>query len=321
MVTRSGRGSGARPTIAIVGCGRIARVHAKNLAAGARFVFVSRRRESAEAFRERFGGDAAADLGEVAEREDIAGAVVCSPLDCHAEQTVTLLEAGKAVLVEKPMAATRAEVEAIGAAFSRNPGSRLMVAENYLYKPSLRRLRALLPGLGRIRRVRLRKETRQEARGWRTAHGALLEGGIHFVALLGAIVDEKPESVAAVFPGAARPERRAALRIGYPSGVRGEVCYAWDRASLPGGILQHSTVEGDRGRIVFESNGLYLARRGGGLFRVQFGPLSDLMGFGAMTRDFLRLVASPEHCPVSGFERARRDLGVVFRALESGAAG
>ncbi len=320
-MTGAGRGGGARPTIAIVGCGRIARVHAKNLDVGARFVFVSRRRASAEAFRERFGGGVAADLGEVAAREDIAGAVVCSPLDHHAEQTVTLLEAGKAVLVEKPMAATRAEVEAIGAALSRNPASRLMVAENYLYKPSLRRLRALLPGLGRIGRVGLRKETRQEARGWRTAHGALLEGGIHFVALLGAIVDEEPESVVGSFPGAARPERRAVVRIRYPSGARAEVRYAWDRASLPGGILQHSTVEGERGRIVFESNGLYLARRGGGLFRAQLGPLSDFMGFGAMARDFLRLLASPEHRPVSGFERARRDLGVVFRAVESGAPG
>ena len=251
------------------------------------------------------------------DRTDIPAVAVCSPLAHHADQTVAALAAGKTVLVEKPMARNRAEVETIGRALAGRPPGALMVAENYLYKPSLCRVLAWLPALGALRRVRVSKRTRQEPSGWRAEHGALLEGGIHFVALLGALVEEPPLAIRAAFPGGRRPERRAEVEVEYPSGVRGEIRYAWDSRSLPGGILQHSRIEGERGRIVFESNGLYIGFRAGREYRFRFGPLEDLMGFRAMTRDFLRSARDPDHRPRSDFERARRDLGVVFAAYQA----
>lgn len=312
------RGSASLPpAVAIIGCGRIARVHAANLIPRVRPVFVSRRRSSAEAFARRFGGETAGGLAEVADRQDIRGAVVCTPLEHHAAQAAFLVKAGKTVLVEKPMAATRAEVGALGRALGGRPPGSLMVAENYLYKPSLRLLRAWLRRCGPIQRVRLAKKTRQRVSGWRTAHGALIEGGIHFAALLGAIIEETPEVVAASFRGGA-PERRAEVTVRYPSGAVGELLYAWDAPSLPGGILQHSRIEGTSGQIVFESNGLYLFQRGGGLIRGRMGPLSDLMGFGAMTRDYLRTLADPRYRPFSDFARAERNLGLIFSAYEAG---
>lgn len=282
-----------------------------------RLAFTSRRRESARTLAERFSGEALAGLDEALDRADIAAVVICSPLEHHASQTIAALGAGKAVLVEKPMAQSRAEVEAIRKALAgRAPGS-LTVAENYLYKPSLNLLRAWLPHVGRLRRVRVSKLTRQQPSDWRTRHGALLEGGIHFVALLGALVGEDPDVVRAAFPGNGEPERRAVVDLGYPSGVRGEIRYAWDARSLPGGILQHSVIEGERGRIVFESNGLYLACRAGGVVRFRMGPLADLMGFRALARDFLASVKDPERRPRSDFDTARRDLDVVYAAYDT----
>ena len=192
-----------------------------------------------------------------------------------------------------------------------------MVAENYLYKPSLSRLRAWLPDIGPLRRVRISKLTRQQPSGWRIGHGALLEGGIHFVALLGAIVGETPEALRADFPGGEDPERHAFLELEYPSGARGEIRYGWDTPSLPGGIFQHSFVEGEQGRIVFESNGLYLWSRAGWGIRFRLGPVGDLMGFRAMAGDFLRSVRNPARRPRSDFETARRDLEIVFRAYDT----
>lgn len=302
------------PRIAIVGCGRIARIHAAHLAAGARLHFTSRSPASAAALANRFGGEALTSFDEALDRADIAAVAICTPLARHAEQTIAALEAGKTVLVEKPMAARPAEVVAIGRALIGRPPGALTVAENYLYRPSLRRLRAWLPGIGALRRIRLSKRTRQEPTGWRKEHGALLEGGIHFVALLGALVEETPSAVRASFPARQRPEREAEVELEYPSGLRGAIRYAWNARALPGGVLQHSSIEGDRGRLVFESNGLYCARRTGGEFRFRLGPLSDLMGFGGLARDFLRSVRNPEHRPLSDFERARRDLEVVFTA-------
>lgn len=305
------------PTVAIVGCGRIARVHAANLGRHARLAFTSRSSGSARALAARFSGETLAGFEEALERPDIAAVAICSPLEHHAAQTVAAIEAGKSVLVEKPMAQSRAEVDAIGRALAGRPAGALMVAENYLYKPSLGRLRGWLPEIGPLRRVRVSKLTRQQPSDWRIGHGALLEGGIHFVALLGAIVGAEPAAVRAKFPGGDEPERHAFLELEYPSGACAEVRYGWNTPSLPGGILQHSFVEGEDGRIVFESNGLYLWSRARWGIRFRMGPFADLMGFGAMAVDFLRSVRNPARRPRSDFETARRDLEVVFRAYDT----
>ncbi len=309
-----------RPGVAIVGCGGIGRMHARRLRPHCDLTFVSLRRASAEALAARIPGRVVGSLDEALDRPDVRGVALATPADIHAEQAVRALRAGKVVLVEKPMAVSPAEVEAIGEALGerRTPGAALMVAENYLYKPLAGQLRQLLPEIAPVRRVALRKLTRQPAEGWRARHGALLEGGIHFVALLGAILDEVPEEVVGRFPDAGRPERHSRVEARYPSGAVGSIHYAWNRRSLPGGVLQRSRVEGERGRIVFESNGLYLVlrRQADRLARIRFPGFADLMGFGAMTRDFRRLLADPSHTPLSDFRRARRDLELVFRACD-----
>ena len=105
-----------RPTVAIVGCGRIARVHAANLAPRAHLAFTSRSSDSARTLAARFSGETLASFEEALERPDIAAVAICSPLEHHAAQTVAALKAGKSVLLEKPLAQSRAEVDAIGRA-------------------------------------------------------------------------------------------------------------------------------------------------------------------------------------------------------------
>lgn len=309
-----------RPTVAVVGCGRIGRVHAANLQGKVRLVFASRRRESAREFVRRFGGEAVRGVEAVLARNDVTGLVLATPLANHAEQTVAALSAGKQVLVEKPLAAHPTELDAIAAALEGRPPGALMVAENYLYKPLLREARRWRAAVGPIRRVRLAKLTRQRTSDWRATYGALLEGGVHFAALLGGLVEEAPAEVEASFPGAASPERRSRVRVRYPSGASAEIRYGWDSPSLPGGVMQHSRIEGREGRLVFESNGLYsllISRRSGRWGRFRLGPFEDLMGFRTMTRDFLRMLEDPAHRPVSDFRRARRDLELVFAAYRS----
>jgi len=313
----------AAPTVAIVGCGAIARVHAKNLRPRARLVFVSRNPDSAAHRARKFDGETAVSLDAVLSRGEVRGVVLASPARVHAKQAVRALEAQKTVLVEKPMATSPVEVEAIGAALEKVPSGRLMVAENYLFRPSLAAIRRFLPEVGSVRRVRLRKVTLQRSTGWRGELGALLEGGIHFAALLGAILDRTPTSVQAKFPAARldagdRPERHAIVRVAYPGGAAGEIRYGWDRRSLPGGLFQHSEFVGSRGRIRFGSNGLYGVIRSRRLFRCLTPGLSDLMGFQAMSREFLRLLDDPDRRPRSDYIRAARDRGIVFAAYQAG---
>lgn len=315
----------ARLLIAVVGCGGIAPTHAKNLRRGARLLFASRRRESADRLARRFGGETAADLREALDRPEVRGVVLCTPAAAHAEQALACLDAGKPVLVEKPLTTDFAALPRLADALAGRPPGALMVAENYAYRPSLDPLRRRLPRLGPLRRIVLKKVTKQAAGGWRREHGALLEGGIHLVALLGEILrggpDETPTAVRAEFPGDSRPERHSITEIEYPSGLRATIRYGWDRPSLPGGVFQHSRIEGEAGRIAYETNGLYLGlfgnSVGGRFFRFGAGPLSDLMGFGAMARDFLAVVRDPAHRPRYGFPEAARDLGIVERAYRS----
>ena len=98
--------------IGLLGCGVIGRVHARNLAPHAELVFCSRRRASAEEFRQQFGGVGVCQRYEdLLAMEEVAGVVIATPPEVHTAQVVQALEAGKAVMVEKPMCASRAEVD------------------------------------------------------------------------------------------------------------------------------------------------------------------------------------------------------------------
>jgi len=303
--------------IGLVGCGRIGRLHARNLKARAHLYYCSRSRPSAERFQQEFGGS-----GVVGSFEDLIAlpqldaVVLASPPEYHAQQVIAALGAGKAVLAEKPLCLSPAEVAAIAQVLPGRPF--LMVAENYYYKPSLALCRELIGqgAIGQLRSATVKKLTRQTPVGWKDQHGALLEGGIHFVALINALFDAAPLAVEAEFPGRqpGQPERHSHTRLIYAEGRTATLHYAWDQPSLTKGLFQHSQLRGTAGRIFFESNGLYLWLSAGNRNKLYFPGFGDLMGYRAMTADFLACLEDPGRQPVSDFARARRDLEVVFGA-------
>jgi predicted dehydrogenase len=93
---------------AIVGCGMIARFHARALAdvPGTKVVaLVGRTAASAEKMRQELGlaCDVATDLGAVLRRKDVDVVVVTTPSGAHLEPAVAAARAGKHVVVEKPL--------------------------------------------------------------------------------------------------------------------------------------------------------------------------------------------------------------------------
>lgn len=298
--------------ICLVGCGAIGRAHAERLRGRARLRFASRRARSAEALDQRVGGDGAYGSFEQAIADpSVEGVILATPPNVHADQIVLALEAGKAVLVEKPMCVSPIEIEAIASA----PTDRLMVAENYDYKPSLSALLDWIDSglIGRVQRVVLGKRTRQIAEDWRSGYGALIEGGIHFVALLTSLVRSEPATVAASFAGhvPGEPERNARVLVSFKNGTESDLAYAWDVPSVTKGIFQHSRIEGSEGVITFETNGVYVLLCGRRR-RLVFPGFGDLMGYRAMMDDFLAVLGGGH--PRSGFVKARVDLDIVFQA-------
>lgn len=76
-------------------------------------------------------------------RTDIDAVAVATPADTHCSMALAALEAGKHVLVEKPLASTRADAERM-VARAEKLGLVLMCDHTYCYTPAVQHLRALV---------------------------------------------------------------------------------------------------------------------------------------------------------------------------------
>jgi predicted dehydrogenase len=102
--------------------------------------------------------ESATDWRSVINRDDIHIVDICAPGWMHAEIAVAALEAGKHVLVEKPLANTLAEAELMtaAAAKARARGVQSMIGFNYRRVPALALARELISEgrVGTVRHVR-----------------------------------------------------------------------------------------------------------------------------------------------------------------------
>ena len=144
----------SRVGVAFVGAGIVAEMHGRGVSAStsARFVGVyDPDAGKAARLASRFGGRSYASLDELLADEQVRGVHVLTPLDLHVSTTIAAMRAGKDVLVEKPVAASRKDIRTLQKV-ARELGRICMPAHNYIYVPSLRRARRLIESgkLGRI---------------------------------------------------------------------------------------------------------------------------------------------------------------------------
>ena len=124
--------------IGIIGGGRISGAHAaavSALASTALAGIAEVQEERLRAFTETWGCPGFADYRDLLAREDVDGAIVALPHHLHTEVTVACLSAGKAVMLEKPMAMTVAECDRILSARDAS-GSLLMVGHTHHFRPA-----------------------------------------------------------------------------------------------------------------------------------------------------------------------------------------
>jgi len=84
-----------------------------------------------------------ASLGEAVATVGADAALIASPSALHAPHAAEALDAGLAVLIEKPLAATLSDAAAL-IGHARTVGRPLMVAENYRFFPAERTVRTML---------------------------------------------------------------------------------------------------------------------------------------------------------------------------------
>lgn len=179
----------------IIGYGKVAHTHACALSALPESHFVAvcgRDLTRAQVFAKQFGVSAYADVHEMITRTGVEAVVVCTPHPVHASLTIQATQAGAHVLVEKPLAASLKDCDAMIAA-ARGAGVRLgVISQRRLYEP-VQRVKAAInagkigkPILGTVMMLGWRDRAYYESDPWRGKWDS--EGG-------GVLVNQAPHQL------------------------------------------------------------------------------------------------------------------------------
>lgn len=208
-----------RIAVAVIGAGFIADYHINGLrvAGGADIAaLVGRRPDATLARAQALGiGRAETDYRRILDDSAVDAVVVATPDDTHERIAIDALDAGKHVLLQKPMALDSAQCRTILQADER-AGRRLTVSFMHRYFPEVRWLREQLQSgaLGAIHSVRIRNATPgADWNDWfftpgNVSGGVVMQLGVHGIDLVQHLFG--PVTNVAADMMTARPERRLA---------------------------------------------------------------------------------------------------------------
>lgn len=312
--------------VAVIGCGAAARrLHLPAMRdAGADAVaFASGSRASASAAAADWGGGIVFDHWRTAiEAAGVDAVDICTPNHMHAEIAIAAARAGKHVLVEKPIAPTLAEADAMIDA-AADAGVVLMVAQSARYAPPVRAILAAVRGgaIGTVRSARavLRNEGPEAwspGSTWftdpaRGGGGALLDLGVHVADLLRALFERDALEVTAMCRPEAPAEVDAHAVIRFEDDALATMQVGWDSR---GGTDVVVEVAGEVGVIRFDGVRAPFVRAADRESDVPPGAPDDAIAA------FARAVAGREAPAVSG-EDGRAALAIVAAAYSSARAG
>jgi UDP-N-acetylglucosamine 3-dehydrogenase len=183
--------------VAVIGCGFWGRNHARiyNDSEHASLVAVADVNErSACAIGERYHVDYYSDPSEVFERGDVEAVSICTPTVTHAEIALAAMEAGKHVLVEKPMTNTVGEAESLISAAEKN-GVHLAVGFVERFNPGvIEAMRLVSEGeIGDVILARAHRVSRYPLRI--SDVGVVKDLAIHDIDIVRKLFNSEPESV------------------------------------------------------------------------------------------------------------------------------
>ena len=165
-----------RVRTALVGHGKVAHTHAQALSTLAESHFVAvcgRSRARAQDFAERYHVRAYADVQEMIVDAGVQAVVVCTPHPAHARPAIQAAQAGVHCLVEKPMAASLKDCDAMLVAADEAGVKLGVISQRRLYEP-VQRVKAAIeagkigrPILGTVIMLGWRDEAYYRSDPWR----------------------------------------------------------------------------------------------------------------------------------------------------------
>ncbi len=180
---------------AIIGCGKVSHLHAAALQQGYNTeltAIYSRSIEKAKGFATIYGIQAFDDIGKMIKDAGIESVVICTPHPFHADAVIKAAQLGVHCLVEKPLASSLDDCEAM-IQYCKTYNVKLgVVSQRRFYAPVQRLRKAIddgkigIPALGTINMLGWRDQKYYESDEWRGTWE--LEGG-------GVLVNQAPHQL------------------------------------------------------------------------------------------------------------------------------
>jgi myo-inositol 2-dehydrogenase/D-chiro-inositol 1-dehydrogenase len=202
--------------VAVLGAGRIGRIHARNVAGNRRLKLMAVADPDKAAAREladALGCEASTEPKSTAARKDVDALIIGTPTDTHVDFLLQGARAGKAVLCEKPVDLDIGKAEAAADEIERL-GARAMVAFNRRFDPSAQELKhqIVAGAIGVVRQVIItsRDPAPPSATYLATSGGVFRDMAIHDFDMARFLLDEEPTGVMAMASALTEPQVREA---------------------------------------------------------------------------------------------------------------
>jgi predicted dehydrogenase len=250
-VTSNGAPDGRSLGVAVVGCGywgiNYARVLGELPGVHVAVVCDAEERRLEEVGRRFPGLELRTSLAEALSMDGVEAAVVATPATTHTDVTRACLEAGKHVLVEKPITTRSGEAGALGDLAGRRRLT-LMVGHTFIYNAGVTKVREYLQS-GVAGNVYYLYARRTALGPIRRDVNALWDLAPHDVSIFNYLLGCPPDWVSAVGSHVLGTEHADVgfVCLGYPGGVLGHVHVSWVDPQK----VREIVVVGSSQRIVF----------------------------------------------------------------------
>ena len=191
----------------IVGCGMIASIHAdaiKKIDNAVLYAVADNNKENAKAFAQRENVIAYESFEKLLDDSEIDVVCICTPSCFHAQNAIDAMKKGKHVVVEKPLAFTKAEAKRV-LKTSKKTGKMVSVISQLRYTNDVKKLKALVDdgAFGKLTLCSLnmkyyRSKEYYASSPWKgkkkfDGGGALMNQGIHGIDLMQYIMGDVKE--------------------------------------------------------------------------------------------------------------------------------
>ena len=188
------------------------------------------------------------DVSDAMRRDDTDAVIISTPASTHYKLARLVLESGRHVIVEKPLALEIEHCQELGELADKK-GLVLMVAHTFLYNSGIQKLREYVNSSS-FGRVYYLHATRTNLGPIRHDVNAVWDLAPHDISIFNYLLDEQPQWASAIGSRALGNEREdvAFITLGYSNDVVGNIHVSWADPNK----VREVVVVGSRQRLVFD---------------------------------------------------------------------